>query len=278
VGAESTEPLDLPAGSCDVLLLHGLFGSPAELRPLGEYLHARGYTVLAPLLAGHGGPPEPVARADWRAWLASAAAARRALAARCDRVIVGGLSMGAALAFYLAAETPPAGVVAMSALVSLGDDPRLWLLPLARHLLRWVYPLRRLPLEDPATSAALRSTLEMRGIPPDDAAAVARFAKSYRLPLESVYQLDRLLGRVRRVLPQVQAPTLLLQGRQDRLVPADSMVRIRALLGTRTVETRWFERSGHVLPRDCEADAVCAHVAAFVGSRMGAPVSGRPSR
>jgi hypothetical protein len=54
------------------------------------------------------------------------------------------------------------------------------------------------------------------------------------------------------------------------------MARIRGLLGTQTVETAWFERSGHVLPRDGEALAVCARVAAFVASRVGAPVSVPP--
>ena len=37
-----------------VLLLHGYTGSASEMRPLGEYLHKHGYTVLCPLLPGHG--------------------------------------------------------------------------------------------------------------------------------------------------------------------------------------------------------------------------------
>ncbi len=37
-----------------VLLLHGYTGSASEMRPLGEYLHKQGYTVLCPLLPGHG--------------------------------------------------------------------------------------------------------------------------------------------------------------------------------------------------------------------------------
>lgn len=35
-----------------VLLLHGFTGSPAELRPLGEFLSRQGYAAAAPLLPG----------------------------------------------------------------------------------------------------------------------------------------------------------------------------------------------------------------------------------
>ena len=38
-----------------VLLIHGYTGTPAEMRPLGDYLQQLGYTVLGVRLAGHGG-------------------------------------------------------------------------------------------------------------------------------------------------------------------------------------------------------------------------------
>ena len=37
-----------------VLLLHGYTGAPSEMRPLGDYLHALGYTVSCVRLPGHG--------------------------------------------------------------------------------------------------------------------------------------------------------------------------------------------------------------------------------
>lgn len=36
-----------------VLLLQGFAGNTAELLPLGNFLNAQGYTVLAPRLPGH---------------------------------------------------------------------------------------------------------------------------------------------------------------------------------------------------------------------------------
>lgn len=40
-------------GPLGVLLIHGFTGAPPEMRPMGEYLAAKGYTVSGPRLAGH---------------------------------------------------------------------------------------------------------------------------------------------------------------------------------------------------------------------------------
>lgn len=47
-------PFILTGGDDGILLIHGFTGSPAEMRPLGCYLHERGLTVSAPLLPDHG--------------------------------------------------------------------------------------------------------------------------------------------------------------------------------------------------------------------------------
>ena len=42
------------AGAVGVLLVHGFTGSPASMRPWGEYLAGQGYAVAVPRLPGHG--------------------------------------------------------------------------------------------------------------------------------------------------------------------------------------------------------------------------------
>jgi carboxylesterase len=51
-----------------VLLVHGFTGSPASMRPWGEFLHSKGYTVRVPLLPGHGTTPEDLNKVKWQEW------------------------------------------------------------------------------------------------------------------------------------------------------------------------------------------------------------------
>ena len=85
-------------GRTGALLLHGLGGTPVEMRYVAMGLARAGVTVSCPQLAGHSGSVEDLRDSRWQDWLASAEAALDALRCRCDTVIVGGLSMGAVLA------------------------------------------------------------------------------------------------------------------------------------------------------------------------------------
>src|SRR4051812_28032023 len=85
-GLPGAESFFLPGGPTGVLLLHGFTSSPAEVRPLGDFLAAQGYTVYSPLLAGHGTAPEDLRGTTWRDWVASAEAGEEVLRdAHCKR-------------------------------------------------------------------------------------------------------------------------------------------------------------------------------------------------
>lgn len=89
-----------------VLLIHGLGGTPAEMRYIANGLARAGYTVYCPQLAGHCGTEEDIKRTRWQDWYASSEQALFELRKDCDTVIVGGLSAGAVLALLLAARNP----------------------------------------------------------------------------------------------------------------------------------------------------------------------------
>lgn len=88
------------------LLVHGLAGTPAEVRFIAQSLARRGHTVLCPLLAGHGKSRADLDATCWQDWYASVEAAHAELAQQCDVIIVGGISAGAMLALHLAAQRP----------------------------------------------------------------------------------------------------------------------------------------------------------------------------
>jgi carboxylesterase len=100
------EPFSAPGGSHGALVLHGFTGTPQSMRGLANAFAAAGYTVELPLLPGHGTSVEDMATTTFADWSAAAERAYEDLAARCERVVVAGLSMGATLAAWLAARHP----------------------------------------------------------------------------------------------------------------------------------------------------------------------------
>jgi carboxylesterase len=138
----STSPHDpflIPGDDTGCLLLHGIGGSPAELRGLGAHLAARGYSVLGARLAGHGSTPQDYYRSRWTEWVASVEAAYDTLAARCARVVVVGFSLGGVLGLQLTQRRPVAGLVTMGSRV-LGGDWRFTWSPLLRYIYAWRDP------------------------------------------------------------------------------------------------------------------------------------------
>src|SRR5215470_4943952 len=91
-------------GRTGFLLIHGLGGTPVELKFVAKGLARHGFTVHCCQLAGHCGTEADLLATSWPDWYASAAAALDRIRQECDTVIVGGLSMGAVLALHLAAE------------------------------------------------------------------------------------------------------------------------------------------------------------------------------
>ena len=250
-------------GQVGVLLIHGFTGSPAEMAILADALAARGYSVETPLLAGHGGGQEMLAAVSWREWVDSADAALRELQGRCGAVVLVGFSMGGAIALQLAACERVAGIVTIATPVTL-DNPLLLLLPVARLVMPYWYPLRGLNLARPGVMERLRTYAPDLQIDPTNRAQVAQLKRSFRISLRAVHQLTRLLRATRAVLPRVTAPALLLQGTDDEQIPARSIDLLYRELGSRQKEIVRFERQGHMLPTGPVRDEVAARVAAFV--------------
>jgi len=97
-----------------VLLIHGLYGCPADLAGLPARLAERGFDVHAPLLPGHGRVPDALDTVWAQDYRKAVRAAYDELAAKHRNVVVVGGSMGAALALDLAAERKPAALVLVS--------------------------------------------------------------------------------------------------------------------------------------------------------------------
>ncbi len=102
-----------------ILLIHGFSASPHEVRELAEYLNARNYTVYAPLLSGHGTNYEALKYVTWQDWEEDAHRAYDYLKSQEDSVIVGGVSLGGALAIHLVGERDAKAILSIGSPIYL---------------------------------------------------------------------------------------------------------------------------------------------------------------
>ena len=270
-------PFSHRGGPMGVVLVHGFSGTPGELRPLAERLARLGYSVEAPLLAGHGGSQEELAAVTWRDWVASARRALEDLRGRCPTVALVGFSMGGAITLSIAADDGDggdgasragrgiAGIVTMSALTRI-NNPLTVLLPVARRVMPYIYPLRLrgIDLSKPEVIERLRDYIPDLQVDPTKPEEIAALRGAIKVSVGAVYQLDALLRHTRASLPRVTAPALLIQATHDEQIPRSSIDEIYRRIGSRDKKAVRLALSGHMVLAGPERAEVLAQVEAFL--------------
>jgi carboxylesterase len=239
---DQVQPFSFDRGPIGCVLLHGFTAAPKEMRPLGEYLAEHDFTVRGVQYAGHGTRPEDLARTTYHNWVASAEAAIAELRGRCRRVWAIGLSLGGLIGLDLAARQRADGVIALAPPILTPD----WRVPLAR----FIAPFK------PYTSKSLADL--------HDPAALAEHADYERFPTRAVAQLYALIQQVRRELPQVNVPLLLIHARHDRVVALPGADYIWQRVGSAEKERIVLERGGHIITEDYDKDVAFARIEAFL--------------
>ena len=209
------------------LLLHGFPGTPAELRPLAEFLLARGFEVRAPLLPGFGAGMAALGRTRWRDWVGAAQTAWDDLSGGAEETLLLGFSMGGAVALNVAARTPPDRLVLIAPFWRL-PDRRAGLLPLVQFAVPQLKPCAQADFATEsvrAQVARIDPTLNL-----DDPDVQQALREQLVLPTSSLVALQRLGSRAYRAAPKVKAPTLVFQGKDDPTVRAADTRRLAARL------------------------------------------------
>lgn len=247
-------------GSC--LLVHGFTGTPWEMRYLGEHLHRAGYTVHGVRLAGHATSPADLERSTWREWYASARQGLLVLQAGAPRSVVVGQSMGALLALRLAVEHPEAvaGVALLAPALQISTRWLQWMRPAFPVVLPFLTPRLRFVSKGDSDVADPQVRSQTPGYD--------------QIPLRAVHQLLQLQREVRRLLPRVAQPILVLHSQQDHTCPVANVDLVRRRVPG-PVETRLLARSYHIVSIDVEREDVAAAVADFTARTLKArPVTG----
>lgn len=237
------EPYSIDGGPLGVLVLHGFTGNPQSMRGLAQAFAAEGFTVDLPLLPGHGTHLDDMITTEWADWSAAADRAYLDLSARCERVVVAGLSMGGTLALWLAARHPEiAGLVLVN--------------PLAEPF-------------DAASVEFIESMLAegevMAGIGSDVADPDSTELAYDGTPVRALLSLTAAAGDLAPELVKVACPVILFTSDQDHVVAPSSSDFVAERVSGPVTRVR-LERSFHVATIDYDAQLIEQRAVAFVAA------------
>lgn len=253
-----------PGGRTGILLMHGLGGTPVEMRYVARGLARAGYTVYCPMLDGHCGPSEALRDVTWQDWYASVERAHDWLASQCDTVIAGGLSAGAVLALRLAAERASQidGLLLYAPTLKLDG----WSVPRVTALFdlihqKWCANLVQFNERHPYGIKDKRfREFVVEALNSGDSTQAGLFTT----PGGAVLELRWLVDQVRKQIPNIKQPALLIQSREDdRSSFASNSGYLQKHLGG-AVETVVLDDSYHIITIDRQKDLVVQRSAEFV--------------
>ena len=247
------EPFDHPGRpDIGVLLVHGFTGSPNELRPTGAALADQGIGSRCFLLPGHGTHPDDMVGHPYTDWIEDVERGLDAVLATYDRAVIVGLSMGGTLALNVAArragDARLAGLVTISAPLVL-DDWRLGFASLITRVVKW-QAWGKPDIKD-------RSTWDGQ-------------IGYRRIRTQAVLEMLALMRDTRCRLAEVCQPILIVQSREDHVVPPRNADLIRDGIGSPDRRVVLLDNCYHVSTLDFDASRVNDEVVNFV-RHVGAP-------
>lgn len=256
-----------PSGPA-VLLIHGLAGTPNEMRSVARCLSASGFTVYAVRLAGHCGSEADLVKTGWRDWYASVEAVHAEAVRQHRTVFVAGLCLGALLALHLAAKHKE--TVAGLALYSLPLWYDGWSMPRFAFMLPWFlkterglsfrfvgsdpYSIKDERLRRPVAAAKQKGDTATAG-------AIGITGRSLR-------EMGEFVEMLKPELPSITAPTLIVHAIEDDLCGLRNPRYVARHLGG-PVRTELLEDCYHLITVDRQRGRVAAETGAFFGNLAG---------
>jgi carboxylesterase len=264
------QSIRFPGGRVGFLLIHGLGGTPIEMRYVAQGLARAGHTVHIPQLAGHCGTVTDLKATSWTDWYASVEEEHDLLAKQCHTIVVCGLSMGAVLALHHAARYPR--VVSAMGLYA----PTLWLdgwgIPWYSGLFslvtqKWFADLIKFAERDPWGIKDLRMrALVEQAVKSGDSSRAGIAA----LPGSLMLELRWLVKQVKQEVARVRQPALIVHPREDDRASLRNLDYLQSNLAG-LVETVVLDDSYHVVTLDRQRQLVVSRTLDFVSQLLTEP-------
>lgn len=231
------EAFYLQGGPIGILICHGFNATPQSVRDVGEAFAAKGFTVYAPRLRGHGTNVREFEQSTARCWKQSLQDGYARLQETCDQVFVIGQSMGATLALSLAADGIPfSGIVTINAALSVPSYEALSFEDGPQYLPEGAPDIKRSAFE-----------------------IIYDF-----VPSRCAFELVRLMDETKGRLGSILLPTLILYSATDHVVPPSSSDYLHQHIGTNDKRSYCLLNSYHVATLDHDQDLIVRETIRFI--------------
>ena len=262
-----------------VLLIHGLTGTPNEMKGLANFFYRRGYSVLCPRLALHGEPLHILKKAKWQEFYRSVKESLLRIPSD-QKVFVAGLSMGALLALLLAEEFPEriSGVTCLSPTLFYDG----WNIPWSHCLLPLAYytPIRYFIYfkEEPPygiKNEQLRSKVHeyYKDASLTDVAEAIQYGYPY-FPVTLLCELHLLIRDLMKKMSRIRTPLQLIQASEDDMTSVKNSQYIHDHVASVQKEIVLLHDSYHVITADQERKKVALKMQEFFCRILGVEPGG----
>jgi carboxylesterase len=252
--------IDLPGGTHSVLLIHGLTGSPFEMKYLARKLNKAGFAVKGPCLEGHCTTLKNLSKTNWKDWYQSVHESFIEMKKSSDTVSVVGLCMGALLSLHLSYEL--GSEVSALSLISTTLFYDGWSLPWFKFLLPISYytPLKFIYSYSETEPYGIKNKpLRERivNLMKDNSVAYTK------TPASSMHELFRLIREVKKELPAIRTPALILHSSEDDLTSVKNPDYVEGKIGSKIVRKIILDDSYHMMTIDNQKDRVAEETIKF---------------
>ena len=263
--------IELTGSEHAVLLIHGLQGVPTEVQALAKRLHKAGYTVRVPHFKGYGytAGDTPYSVTLWRDWHNQVLLELRDLKRQYKTVSIGGLCIGAVLALSVAAEAG-AEISGLSLLATtLFYDG--WSIPWYRFMLPLGYytPFRYLYSYREREPFGLKNEQLRRWVAREMSHKTSSIAGASNLALPAIHEAELLIKSVKRSLPKVTVPALIIHAVEDDVSTPRSADFVVNHIGSDKVQKILLHDSYHIITMDNERELVADETIKFFDDLTG---------
>ena len=258
------------ANGSTVILIHGLTGTPNEMRFLANYLNKKGYTVVCPRLANHGESLSVLKHTKWQELYRSVrdhADVKKALAGE-GPVFVAGLSMGALLALVLADELKEriTGVTCLAPTLfydGWNTPGAKYFMPLACTPIKYFCYFKEEPpygIRNEAIQSRVHKYYSNASF--EHMENVAQYGYPF-YPVTQLYQLKLLVRYLSKRLTRMKTPIQLIQAKDDDMTSIKNSKYIYDRVRSDIKEMIFLYNSYHVISVDQERDIVAEKMEGF---------------